>query len=78
MEIRGLGYIGLRAPDLTRWRRFAEDLIGLMPANGAPAPVGDGIRVYFSEELDGLNRFDAPPLGGTSLGSNLCGSRITC
>lgn len=36
MEIRGLGYVGLRATELAPWRSFAEDLLGLMPASGTP------------------------------------------
>ncbi|MAG29386.1 MAG: 2,3-dihydroxybiphenyl 1,2-dioxygenase [Deltaproteobacteria bacterium] len=32
MEIRGLGYVGLRAVDLAPWETFAEDLLGFMPA----------------------------------------------
>jgi 2,3-dihydroxybiphenyl 1,2-dioxygenase len=40
MEIRGLGYVGLRATDLAPWRPFAEEILGLMPA--PPAPGRDG------------------------------------
>jgi len=40
MEIRGLGYVGLRAPDLGAWRPFAEELLGLMPATAPPGHDG--------------------------------------
>jgi 3,4-dihydroxy-9,10-secoandrosta-1,3,5(10)-triene-9,17-dione 4,5-dioxygenase len=50
MEIRGLGYVGLRATDLAPWRPFAEELLGLMPATPAPGQqVGE--TLYY--RLDG-------------------------
>ncbi|MBW2498814.1 MAG: VOC family protein [Deltaproteobacteria bacterium] len=45
MEIRGLGYIGLRATDLAAWRPFAEELLGFMPAQ--PAHVGGDESVLY-------------------------------
>lgn len=47
MEIRGLGYLGLRATELAAWRTFAEDLLGLMPAS----VTRDGEELYY--RLDG-------------------------
>ena len=44
MKIRGLGYIGFNAPDLSAWRGFAEDLLGFMPAEGSPSPAGGPLR----------------------------------
>ena len=46
MEIRGLGYLGLRATDLSPWRTFAEDLLGFMPAAHASEPEGDESLYY--------------------------------
>lgn len=50
MEIRGLGYVGLRATDLAPWRPFAEELLGLMPATPTPGQEG-GETLYY--RLDG-------------------------
>ncbi len=46
MEIRGLGYIGLRATDLSPWRTLAEGLLGFMPSPHGPAPEGDENLYY--------------------------------
>ena len=50
MNIIGLGYVGLTAPDLAQWLTFARDVIGLDPgrAPGGPAFESDG--------ADGLGR----------------------
>lgn len=45
MEIRGLGYIGLRAVALASWRTFAEELLGFMPA--AQVPGGGGAETLY-------------------------------
>lgn len=37
LGIQGLGYIGFNAADLPAWRRFAEQMLGFMPADG---PIG--------------------------------------
>jgi len=50
MEIRGLGYVGLRATDLAAWRPFAEELLGLMPATAEPGRQGAETLYY---RLDG-------------------------
>lgn len=46
MEIRGLGYIGFHAQELPPWRRFAEEVIGLMPADDLPGVADDGTLRY--------------------------------
>jgi 2,3-dihydroxybiphenyl 1,2-dioxygenase len=64
MEIRGLGYIGLRAPDLSPWRPFAEELLGFMPANG-PASSGDESLYYRLDDRSwrvAIHRAEAPGL----------------
>ena len=42
MSIRALGYIVIESPDLAAWDRFMTDVVGLMPADGAP----DGVKLY--------------------------------
>ena len=42
MSLRGLGYIGLRVADPGAWRKFACDVLGLMPVDGA---AGDTLRL---------------------------------
>ena len=34
MPVRSLGYLRLATPDPAAWRRFAEDFLGMMPAEG--------------------------------------------
>jgi 2,3-dihydroxybiphenyl 1,2-dioxygenase len=46
MEIRGLGYIGLRATDLSPWRGVAEGLLGFMPAAAGPSRGGEETLFY--------------------------------
>ena len=46
MKIRGLGYIGLRAEDLSPWETFAEDLLGFMPAPRAQGAQLDDALYY--------------------------------
>lgn len=53
MQLRGLGYLGLYASDLTPWPAFAEELMGLMPADrlsGGDADVRGDSLLY---RLDG-------------------------
>jgi 2,3-dihydroxybiphenyl 1,2-dioxygenase len=40
MSLRGLGYVGLRVPDPGAWRKFACDVLGLMPVEDA---AGDAV-----------------------------------
>lgn len=42
MSHRGLGYLGLRVADPGAWRKFACDVLGLMPADDA---AGDALRL---------------------------------
>ncbi len=35
MGVRSLGYLRLATPDVAAWRRFAGELLGMMPAEGA-------------------------------------------
>src|SRR5258706_7516789 len=35
MPLRGLGYLGVTSPDLSPWRAFATELIGLAPASAS-------------------------------------------
>ena len=37
---RGLGYVGVAAPDLEAWRSFATGVCGMMPATFPPAVTG--------------------------------------
>jgi 2,3-dihydroxybiphenyl 1,2-dioxygenase len=41
MELRGLGYVGVNAPDPAAWARFATDVCGLMLAPSVPGKPGD-------------------------------------
>jgi 2,3-dihydroxybiphenyl 1,2-dioxygenase len=41
MDLRGLGYVGVRAPDPAGWARFASEVCGLMPAPAVPGKPGD-------------------------------------
>ena len=50
MEIRGLGYIGLGAGDLSPWETFAEDLLGFMPAPRAQGAQRDDVLYYRLDE----------------------------
>jgi hypothetical protein len=34
--LRGLGYLGIRAADPGAWRKFASELLGLMPVEDGP------------------------------------------
>jgi 3,4-dihydroxy-9,10-secoandrosta-1,3,5(10)-triene-9,17-dione 4,5-dioxygenase len=66
MEIRGLGYVGLRATDLDSWRLFAEDLLGFMPASSAPRAGRDEVLYYRLDQRSwrvAIHRSDAPGLG---------------
>jgi 3,4-dihydroxy-9,10-secoandrosta-1,3,5(10)-triene-9,17-dione 4,5-dioxygenase len=36
MDLHGLGYIGLTAPDPLAWLAFATDIVGMMPARALP------------------------------------------
>jgi 3,4-dihydroxy-9,10-secoandrosta-1,3,5(10)-triene-9,17-dione 4,5-dioxygenase len=41
MEVRGLGYVGVTAPDPAEWARFATDVCGLMLSRSVPGKAGD-------------------------------------
>ncbi len=40
---RGLGYVGLAAPDPKAWRDFAAGVCGLMPLRILPCPRSAGV-----------------------------------
>ena len=43
LDIRSLGYVLIESPDLSAWREFGTEVLGLMPAPAAPEDGG----VYF-------------------------------
>ncbi|MFP8875677.1 MAG: biphenyl-2,3-diol 1,2-dioxygenase, partial [Myxococcota bacterium] len=65
MKIRGLGYIGLRAEDLSPWETFAEDLLGFMPSPRGEAAQHDDALYYRLDERSwriAIHRAEEPGL----------------
>ena len=65
MKIRGLGYIGLRAGDLSPWKAFAEDLLGFMPSPRGRAAEHDDALYYRLDERSwrvAIHRAEEPGL----------------
>jgi 3,4-dihydroxy-9,10-secoandrosta-1,3,5(10)-triene-9,17-dione 4,5-dioxygenase len=53
VSLAGLGYVGVDATDPARWRAFAMETIGLVPAGIVPGPRPSGIAVA-APEADGF------------------------
>ena len=65
MKIRGLGYIGLRAGDLSPWETFAEDLLGFMPSPRGEAAQHEDSLYYRLDERSwrvAIHRAEEPGL----------------
>jgi 2,3-dihydroxybiphenyl 1,2-dioxygenase len=57
MELRGLGYVGVNAPDPEQWARFATGVCGLMLAPNVPGKPGD--RPGFAADGSAYLKLDA-------------------
>ncbi len=60
MAMRGLGYLGLNVADVGAWRKFAAELLGLMPVDAGP---GDALRLRMDERAWRISLHEGRPEG---------------